>query len=293
MADSHGQLQWTDDYWNRIRRVVLEEARAARVAGGFLPLDGPLEPDASYVPQQTLVRPGDRVSIVPGFTVDDTTTLKLSTLETKVYLRPAQVADPKLTSALIAFRRAANVLAHLEDEIIFRGQKGENQGPKDLPGTTNSPSSAGTVQGGEESDGLLRCASTSTEVVRASGEELVSHVSRSIGLLERNCHLGPFACVLGAKYFQIAQTPNDSLMLPQDRILPFLGGGSIVRSSAIADTTGLVIALGGAPIDLVVATDVSVAFLQVTAEAWFVFRVYEKMVLRVNQSDAIACFSTV
>ena len=33
---------WTDDQWNRVRRVVYEEARAARVAGNLLPLYGPL-----------------------------------------------------------------------------------------------------------------------------------------------------------------------------------------------------------------------------------------------------------
>jgi uncharacterized linocin/CFP29 family protein len=77
------------------------------------------------------------------------------------------------------------------------------------------------------------------------------------------------------------------MVLPQDRILPFLGGGALLRSSVLAAQSGVVIALGGAPIDLVVGTDVSVSFLQVTPDPWFVFRVYEKMVLRIKQSDAI------
>ena len=54
--------------------------------------------------------------------VDDKTTLPLSTLHVKVWLRGAQMADPNLTSALQMFRRAANVLARLEDAIVFRGQ---------------------------------------------------------------------------------------------------------------------------------------------------------------------------
>ena len=49
MADSNMQLQWTDEQWNKVRQVVYEEARRARVAGNVLPLYGPLEPDASYV----------------------------------------------------------------------------------------------------------------------------------------------------------------------------------------------------------------------------------------------------
>jgi uncharacterized linocin/CFP29 family protein len=78
------------------------------------------------------------------------------------------------------------------------------------------------------------------------------------------------------------------MVLPQDRILPFLGGGALVRTSVLGKEQGLVIALGGAPIDLVVAADISVGFLQVTSDAWFVFRVYEKIVLRIKQPRAIA-----
>src|SRR5262245_3134458 len=136
MSDSAGRLPWTDDQWNRVRQVVCEEARAARVAGNFLPLFGPLDPDAAYVSREVLIEPGavNRGDRVQGFTVSDTDTLKLSTLQAKVFLRSDQVADPDLTSALIAFRRGANVLAHLEDEIIFNGQPGPDEGPKTLHG---------------------------------------------------------------------------------------------------------------------------------------------------------------
>ena len=54
MADSNMQLQWTDEQWNKVRQVVYEEARKARVAGNFLPLYGPLEPDARYVTEESL-----------------------------------------------------------------------------------------------------------------------------------------------------------------------------------------------------------------------------------------------
>jgi uncharacterized linocin/CFP29 family protein len=77
------------------------------------------------------------------------------------------------------------------------------------------------------------------------------------------------------------------MVLPQDRILPFLGGGALVRSSVMREQTGVVVALGGAPIDLVVGTDISVSFLQVTEAPLFVFRVYEKIVLRIKQPSAI------
>jgi uncharacterized linocin/CFP29 family protein len=49
----------------------------------------------------------------------------------------------------------------------------------------------------------------------------------------------------------------------------------------------VVVALGGAPVELVVATDVSVGFLQVTTDPMYVFRVFEKVLLRIKEPDAI------
>ena len=45
----------------------------------------------------------------------------MATLQVTVRLRGAQMADPEMTSALTVFRRAANVLARLEDAVVFRG----------------------------------------------------------------------------------------------------------------------------------------------------------------------------
>ena len=76
--------------------------------------------------------------------------------------------------------------------------------------------------------------------------------------------------------------------MPQDRIIPFLGGGSLLRSSTIDPGDGVVVALGGAPVELVVATDVSLQFLQITNDPKFLFRVREKIALRIKRAGAIA-----
>ena len=96
-------------------------------------------------------------------------------------------------------------------------------------------------------------------------------VSNAIGQLEGHGHFGPFAAVLGQGLFLVAQTPNPagSLVLPQDRIIPFLGGGSLLRSSTLDQGAGVVVALGGAPVELVIATDMSLQFLQITTEPNF------------------------
>ena len=46
-------------------------------------------------------------------------------------------------------------------------------------------------------------------------------------------------------------------------------------------------ALGGEPIELVVATDMSLQFLQVTETPNYLFRVYEKLALRIKSTDAV------
>jgi uncharacterized linocin/CFP29 family protein len=224
--------------------------------------------------------------------VDDKKTLPLATLHVKVWLRGAQTADPNLTSALQMFRRAANVLARLEDAIVFRGQQATDQGPP--AGAMPGINQIWGVTGGLKYDGLIDAA-MHTHAPDGNGDghgdqdsrDLVQQVTRRIGSLERKGHLGPFAVVLGETLFADAQTPSPSYVLPSDRIIPFLGGGSLLRSSTLPKSQGVVVALGGSPIDLVVATDLSVSFLQVTTDPYFVFRVYEKIVLRIKEEGAI------
>jgi uncharacterized linocin/CFP29 family protein len=292
MGSDNYQLTWTDQQWGRIRQVVQDEANRARVAATFLPLTGPLPADTDFVPSDELTYPasgerGERMQI------NDTSTIPLATLQVKVFLRGAQVADPDLTSALQMFRRAANVLARLEDIVVFNGQAGPSQGPKDkTPGLPTIWEILGGRQGA--TPGLATSEPGTQEPERVSGdpenwgELLVSRVSSAIGKLEGAGHFGPFAVVLGQRLFNAVQTPNEtSLVLPQDRIIPFLGGGPLLRSSALPDEAGVVVGLGGQPIDLVVATDVSVNFLQVTTDPMFVFRVYEKIALRIKEKRAI------
>ena len=302
MTYDNAQITWTDEQWARVRQVIQQEASRARVAATFLPLYGPLPADTDFVPADVIAYEpeGGRPQ---RMTIADTTTVQIPTLQVKVFVRGAQMADPELTSVLQLFRRAANVLARLEDAVIFHGQPG--------PGKVSDASlvhlpAIWELLGGQKSTGLASggtgkptivdgksCAASTKDPSAcadpgACGESLVSGVSHSIGTLEDTGHFGPFAVVLGHGFFTAVQTPNkDSLVLPQDRIIPFLGGGSLLRSSTLAPLSGVVVALGGAPVELVVATDVSLNFLQVTTDPMFVFRVYEKIVLRIKEPEAI------
>jgi uncharacterized linocin/CFP29 family protein len=201
---------------------------------------------------------------------------------------------------LSLFRRAANVVARLEDAIIFRGLARDDTvagGFAPRAGVTGLPA-VWQITGAHSAEGLWSLgADREWFPVLANPPDLRGHaivraVSGAIGRLEQQGHFGPFAVVLGQGLFLLAQTPDvGSLVMPQDRIIPFLGGGPLLRSStldALNGYSGVVVALGGAPIELVVASDVSLQFLQVTSEPAFVFRVYEKIALRIKEPKAIA-----
>jgi uncharacterized linocin/CFP29 family protein len=120
-----------------------------------------------------------------------------------------------------------------------------------------------------------------------TGEDVFTGIVGAISQLEASGQNGPYACVLSNRLFNLACTPNGNLVLPRDRILPFLEG-PLYRSSQIADPFGCVIALSGSPIELIVATDINVRFLQTTLEPRYVFRVSERVALRIKEFEAIA-----
>ena len=316
MAQSNPQVPWTDEQWARVNQVIQEEAQRARVAATFLPLYGPLPASADFVRKED-------VHYQPRLRIADKDTTQLATLQLNVLLRGEQLADPEMTSALMLFRRAANIVARLEDALVFSGFEGYDPdvGGR-VPHLPHGAPNVGEQMWGGSAHGLLidrnhvrppKLTPPHREQVNG-GDGLVKAVTKSIGYLEGKGHFGPFAVVLSQELFSLAQTPVyvasvDSRgggrigpsSVPQDRIIPFLGGGPLLRSSALLAGYGVVVALGGSPIELVVATDMSLQFLQVTEPGskmelpgpkievpYFLFRVYEKVSLRVKELQALA-----
>jgi uncharacterized linocin/CFP29 family protein len=301
MTTNNPQVPWTDEQWARVNQVVQEEASRARVAATFLPLLGPMPGDTDFVRQELIQVPGVRPNNIG---IDDRPVIQLATLQVPVPVRGAQMADPEMTSVLALFRRAANLLARLEDAVVFRGLVQDPAFPNRFapPRAVGPPLPAQRVweiTGGQVLNGLWTAAAPLARWVLipwlpAGGRDtrLVGGIADAIGRLEAGGHFGPFAAVLDQRLFLVAETPSPALVLPQDRIIPFLGGGPLLRSSTLDSPipiirSGVVVALGGAPVELVVATDVCVQFLQLTTEPVFVFRVCEKMALRIKEPEAI------
>jgi uncharacterized linocin/CFP29 family protein len=288
-------MEWSDQQWNRVERAIQETAQKTRIAAQFLPTN--LLPDvtAVAVPDRTL-----NVDLLAThapnrrLTVDSTPATFVTSLAVNVALTSQEAADPDQSAALIHFKRAASIVARLEDALIFGGQPGPGMPP---PGIAGLPPVYDVGAGGFQPGlvpqvippGLLPCfprQDVEVPAAGAPGNMLASRIIESIGLLEAAGHSGPFACVLGQNRFSDLHTPTEALILPRDRVVPFLEG-PLLRSSTIPPNLGIVAALGGVTMEIVVSSELSVRFLQITAEPRMVFRVSERIALRISDWSAI------
>ena len=296
MDGMSGLVSWTDTQWKRVRQAVTEEANRVRVASSFLPTYGPLPPSTQVVPSEVVNE--------DALKVDDAATTRILELWVDIELSQQQLAEEDLSSAILLFRRAANLVARAEDWTIFSGRPreyGDHKTPdlgKQLRvrgGLQVKQGAEGDSAGKREVDeadpgtsGLLAAAHHKRQPVPLTGDNLLAEIVAAITALEQEGHLAPFFCILSNGAFQEAQRPvPGSLVLPSDRITPFLGH-TLLRTSTIPDWQGLVVSLAGDPVDLAVASDLTPQVLNVNDEGRYRFRVFERFVLRVKERRALA-----
>jgi uncharacterized linocin/CFP29 family protein len=300
------ELGWTDAQWEKVNSAVTEAFDKSNVAERFITCYGPLADSAETVKAPTLKR--ESASSPGKLVVEDDATTKLFNLTVKVTLSSEQVADDSLSSALGAFRRAAGILAQVEDDVVFNGfdravQEASLAGSKtqkdrvELEKLTLDVVKSNPVN----PVGLSTVPDLADPNGRSSGvagphpvddkpEEIVKEIAKAIAELESAAHPGPFACVMGTKLFTQTHTPvKDSMVMPADRITPMLGG-PLLRSGSMLATHGVVVSLASDVIDIVIATPPRAQFLHRNEDARYVFRVYEKFVLRIKDRERVPVY---
>jgi uncharacterized linocin/CFP29 family protein len=276
MSDTGKPMEWTAQQWHTVQQAVYEEARKARVAARFLPLYGPISADAETVPAEVLKEGNPRGHVTPRLHVEDSAVLHLATIAVNVFLNSQQVAQPDLSAALTMFRRAANIIARMEDALIFRGSDAWKDDPNGIYRLTGGPVPDGLYQQGNKIEAAL-----------TNGQELVSAVARGISDLEDRGYVGPYALALSSELFITAETPNGgTLVLPSDRIRPLIEG-PLVRTGTLEGRCGVLLSLAGKPVEIVVASEIAATFLQVSEEPRWIYRVSERFVLRVKEPESI------
>ncbi|MGJ7506627.1 encapsulin [Variovorax sp. GT1P44] len=274
------ELNWTDAQWQNVNNAVTEAFGKASVASAFLPMYGPLAGSAEVVRNERLIEVGTTISLDRDH---NAVNLKLVNLTVNVELSSEQIADETLSNALLAFRRAANILALEQDLVVFagygRGFMNENSsyvsnqvGPQ--KGLADLPARAGFD---------LLGPALPPNVSR--GQLVIPAVVKAMNTLERNSNPAPFACVLGDTLYEAVHDPSQSLVLPADRVTPMLRGGPLLRSGKIEPGTGIVVSLGANVVDIVVGTPPTVQFLQREVNAKFLFRVYTRFALRIRDDS--------
>jgi uncharacterized linocin/CFP29 family protein len=280
MAD----LNWSDAQWQKVNDAVNEAFGKASVATAFLPCYGPLAGSTETVRNEHLIANAQGAGR-PTITLDadhSDVNLKLVNLTANVQLSSEQVADDTLSNALLAFRRAANILAQEQDEIVFAGINAKTQSKYIANNVTSAQGLADASTTFEKIKTPASAAATAAGV-DALGAGVVSAVVDAISKLEDGSNPGPFACVLGNELFEAVQQPSFAFVLPSDRITPLLRG-PLLRSGKMDEDKGIVVSLAGNAIDIVVGTPPTVQFLQRTSDAKFLFRVYVRFALRIRDA---------
>jgi uncharacterized linocin/CFP29 family protein len=268
---------WTADVWARLDKAVHDEMNLALVAAKFIPLEGPLE-GALTVPAE-LIDPDT-------MTISETAVLPMIELSVGFGLTQEQTeSEAQLGTAVTLATRAANLLAQAEDLLIFQGD------------AALAAAVFKTVQvRGSGGPGLLAAAAYALGVPavdlphRRYGENVFAAVVSAIAYLETKGHYGPYALVLQSTVYADTLVPiPGTLLMPADQIKPLLERG-FLAAGAMAPSTGLLVSLGGASIDLVVGVDPVTAFVQIDADGMYRFRVFERMTTRLKDPSALVRF---
>src|SRR6478736_5647160 len=247
---------WSPEIWARLDQAVQAEVERTGVAGRLLPTSGPL-PGATTVPAN-VIDPN-------AMSISETAVLPLVELSVEFQLTQLQVeAEAQLETALSLATRSANLLAQAEDLLIFQGDRAAGT---DLFNNVRRSGSSGR--------GLVASAELTEDVVSIDGrfgEQTVEATMRAYAQLQANSQNGPFALVLRTEQFADAFAPlAGTRLVPAERIRPLVSAG-LFGSGAMPDSTGLLMSLGGASMDIVVGVDPVVSFLQVDGEGLFRFR---------------------
>jgi len=269
------ELNWTDEQHATVHDLIAEEIEKARLSHKFIP-ELTLEEDARSVPADEYDDAKKEV--------DDVKTIPLVELMESVQLTKLQAEDADLSAALILIRRAANRLARAHDAITFIGQPA----PDTLPAT--APATVEAI-GGHKNDGVSATPLIINVVPSKGGsygEGLVTKVADALVRLENAGYIGSYVLVLGQELFVDANTPSPgSMVLPKDRIEGLLGGGPVHRSSVLDPDEGLLLSLGGEPMDRAVAVAPKFEFMRIGDKEKRECRVFERFALRLKEKESV------
>lgn len=304
------KLDWSPDIWNHIDQAVHDEAKRTKIAAQFLPLY-PSEMDMMTVQSDAV-----NAQTGPLLTVNEEAVTPLIEIWTEFALTKQQYEkEEQLMTAVTLAINAVNKLSRAEDLLLFQGNEGiadvlfQSQ-TVNLRGSQRNSSNNNKVESRFPIIGLLPSAPkdqiipvepTEVNSTDASqnryGENTFGAVARGYSILQRT-HYGRDALVLPTNPFADTWAPlKTTLIMPADRIKGLVGDrfyGTSTLPNDFNDSNklfpvpqGLLVALDGNTMDLVMGMDATTAFMQVDGEGLYRFRVFERFALRLKDPNAV------
>jgi uncharacterized linocin/CFP29 family protein len=301
------RLAWSQEIWNSIDQAVHDECQRTKVAAKFLPLY-PVGPDMLTVPSDA-VDP----QTFPLLTVNEAAVTPLLEMWVDFALTKQQYEDEEhLHTAVTLAINAANKLSRAEDLVIFQGDVGlsdtlfqsqtvnlrgakrvENNVVRPFPITGLLPADSDKIIPVEPTEPYLDPAQN------RYGENTFGAVAMGYSLLQRT-HYGRQALVLPTSVYADTYAPlRTTLIMPADRLKGLVedrcyGTGALPDQFLAATHAGsefvprgVLAALDGNTMDLVVGMDTITQFTQVDTWGLYLFRVFERFTLRLKDRTAV------
>ena len=280
MADylQRGQAPLSDSQWRALDAAVISTARSSLVGRRFISLAGPFGPGVEALPSDTLAgASAGQVDLLgndegEAIGIERRRFLPLPLIYKDFWLHwrdlesSGQFGIPLETNKAVG---AAAACAQAEDHLIFDGDS-----TLLLPGLGNA-------------------AGRQTLPMRdwGAGGQAFGDVVDGVRALTDQGFTGPYALAVSPRlYAQLNRVFDTTGVLELEQVEKLARRG-VYSSSVLPDPAAVLVDSSAQNLDLAVAVDLSVAFVEST-NLNYRFRVLESLVLRIHRPGAICTFET-
>lgn len=270
--DRYSDAPINREQWDKLEKTVIDTARRNLIGRRFIDIYGPLGHGLQSVVNDVFEEQ-DRGTISVFGENDNISKpsrrehLAIPLIHKDFILYWRDIEQAQALNIDVDFSQAANAsnqLALLEDDLIFNGSK-EFQ----LSGLMN-------VKGRQTHlrNDWMKSGNAFSDIVEARNKLL------------RSGHTGPYAVVLSPELYSLVHRVHEGTNVLEIEHIKELATDGVYQSPVIAEGTGVVISTGKQNLDLAVAEDFEVAYMD-TENLNHLFRVYECAVLRIKYPSAI------
>lgn len=261
-------ISFSDDFWNKIDKTVVDTVRKNLIGRQFLSLFGPIGAGADSI---QVDEPNVEEEIKDGIIkTKGRRFIELSQLFEDFILHWRDIESCDKTGYPLDLSRvmtAAQKMARREDQIIFFGNE---------------------FLGCE---GLLTAAGSLKEKRRdwAEGEQAFQDIASGISTFQSKGLVGKYSLIVSPDLFVMLQRIQPALgMMEVDRIKKMLDG-RLFNAPILGKDKALLVCSEPQYIDLAIGKDVETGYLE-SKDFNHVFRIMETMALRIKNKEAIIIF---